>query len=280
MFKGSWIVAVALGLALILFVCWSVYATGLKLGETKAQNAYHTSRYAAHATNEIKRSCLNGNGSYLPECVAEVIQSTNEDQRAQSDLEAQTKMALWAFWMLVSTIVMAGITLVGVVYVYQTLVATRQIGQNQTRPWVMVAGYDRGQDDKDGAFLIAIRWKNFGVTPANNLRMFVESKVVDTEEETPHLQFRSGELYSPASMAPGMQTPSSLQRIARSDYLACLDRKKAIILYGAATYEDIFGVNHITETTFRITFDGQQLEGKVWKPRIEAEVEGGKQTLT
>ncbi len=190
MFKRYWIIVIAFGLVLICALVWGIFATGQKLGETKAKNSYHTSRYSAHAADHIKRSCLDGQASNLPECVAEIIRSTKEDQRAQDDLEAQTKMALWAFWMLIATVVMAVITGLGVIFVWRTLLAThdmardtREIGEAQVRAWVSLTPtslkLERGEThfgDKGVYFNVIATAKNHGHSPA--LSVFFHAEVL------------------------------------------------------------------------------------------------------
>lgn len=89
----------------------------------------------------------------MAECIAKVVNTANENQRAQDDLEAQTKMALWAFWMLVATVFMAVVTAVGVFFVFRTLESAvetakaahsaNKIMQAEQRPWLEVKVWPR-----------------------------------------------------------------------------------------------------------------------------------------
>ncbi|EAQ24335.1 hypothetical protein ROS217_08795 [Roseovarius sp. 217] len=161
------------------------------MGETKAKNAYHTSRYAAHATNQIEQSCLISDLSNFSKCVAEIINSTNEDQRAQDDLEAQTEMALWAFWMLVATVIVALITGLGVIFVWQTLKATqrmatdtREIGQAQTRAYLSITGakyFRNGRPGREGHNYVRLTIHNSGNSPARNVNLRVTDVRVEAD---------------------------------------------------------------------------------------------------
>lgn len=206
---SRWVFAVALGLALISAVVWGIYATGLKLGETKAQNTYHASRYAAHAADQINGSCLNGDVADVAKCIAEVIDSTNENQRAQKDLQAQTEMALWAFWMLISTVVMAAITLLGVVFVWQTFkvtrdmaIDTRDIGKAQVRAYL---GYGSTTISiSDSTVSLQATLKNFGASPANEVfGWFALVLVQDPEGLDPQEAERRSEKFSTDLQAGG-----------------------------------------------------------------------------
>ncbi|WP_151978850.1 MULTISPECIES: hypothetical protein [unclassified Roseovarius] len=114
MLKSCWIISVVIGLVAISAIGWGIYGTGLTLGEVKAKNTYHTSRYAIDAVDQIDRLCLKGDPANISECVVEVVKATNENQRAQDDLEAQTKMAQWAFFSVLSScfgLILLGFTL-------------------------------------------------------------------------------------------------------------------------------------------------------------------------
>ena len=173
MSKRDWGGVFALGLILVALLGWGIYSTGLKLGETKAKNTHYSSSYARHAANQIRRTCLTGEGGDIAECVTEVITTTNEHERAQDDLEAQTKMALWAFWMLVATVVMAAITALGVIFVWQTLKATQKMASETTRIGeAQVRAYLHAkiialECDNFGSVEITIKVKNTGQSPAH-----------------------------------------------------------------------------------------------------------------
>lgn len=105
------------------FSC-SLGAIGSEIGETRGERNYHASSYERHAADEIRNTCLTGEGGDIAECVSEVIKSTNEDQRAEDDRVAQSEMSHWAFYMLIATVIVAAITANGVVFVWLTLCVT------------------------------------------------------------------------------------------------------------------------------------------------------------
>ena len=178
----DWRKPLALGLsALVIVLVWAAYHLGSEISEARNQAENNARSYETHAADQIRRSCLNGEGSDLAECVSEIIRATNEHQRAEQDLIAQMEMSRWALYMLVVSVLVAGITGIGVYFVWLTLGETRRmanetrdIGVAQTRPWLSIeynstdvcldlidvkSGMGLGMSPKDG------------VIPAQNLRL-------------------------------------------------------------------------------------------------------------
>ena len=130
--------------------------------------------YQRYSEEQIHNTCLNGNGGDIEKCVAVIINNTNEHQRAQDDLVAQSEMARWAFYMFIATVVMAGITGVGVIFVWLTLRATRdmaadtlRISEAQVRAYVHIAEYKTffWRAEGKARCLIQISINNSGASP-------------------------------------------------------------------------------------------------------------------
>lgn len=56
----------------------------------------------------------------MAQCIRKIIEATNEQDRAERDLVAQTDMSLWALWMLVVSGFALALTTIGVWFVYET----------------------------------------------------------------------------------------------------------------------------------------------------------------
>ncbi len=161
-------------IAFAVTVCFLIFALigwyeGFKRGQ-ESQQDLSAEAYTEQAEIKIQKTCLVLSGAAQAECIGEAVSSTREHQRAEEDLDAQQQMAEWARWMLISTIVMAFVTALGVVFVWQTLKATqimasdtREIGEAQVRSYVYanVAEIDVAQNTLDVIF------KNFGNTPGS-----------------------------------------------------------------------------------------------------------------
>lgn len=137
----SWVVVLVLGLSMLaIALIFAAYNVGSEVGKIRGERNFHISNYERYAADDIKKICLNGQNGNVAECIAEVVNETNENQRAQDDLVAQIDMATWALWMLVVTLLTSFITLAGVTFVWLTLQETRRIGKLQTQAYCFVSG--------------------------------------------------------------------------------------------------------------------------------------------
>lgn len=119
----------------------------------------------------------------MAKCVHDVIQATNEHDRAENDLVAQTEMAWWAFWMAIVSGAALIITAVGIYFIRETLVETRKavkaaddavdvtqdVGQAQVRAYVACQSAKFAVDLD--AFWCAVTLKNAGQSPAFDVEM-------------------------------------------------------------------------------------------------------------
>jgi hypothetical protein len=172
MFEGYWRTAIAAGLTLTAAFVIGGYILGYQLGEEAGKKDAHTKEYERHAADEIERTCLRLDPIAEAECIVRVINSAHEHKRAESDLIAQRNMARWALFMLISTVVMAAITGLGVYYVWRTLAITSDIGMAEVRAYI----YDFGADIEADNNTIGVTFKNFGNSPGSI--SFIECKVL------------------------------------------------------------------------------------------------------
>lgn len=137
--------------------------------------------YTNRAQERIWVECTGLDVAASARCQNEIIQTANENRTAQQDLEQQTEMARWAFWMMIASFSGVVITAVGVVYVRLTLdqtvaankaaqaavQVTRETGRDQARAYVEVSEVKFYWGNRHGSkpqFKIVI--SNHGQTPA------------------------------------------------------------------------------------------------------------------
>ena len=178
--RGLFTLAFGLTL-LVVALLFGAYHIGSKIGETRGYRNYHASSYEAHAANEIRSTCLLGDGPNTAECISKVIHATNENKRAEKDLVAQTEMATWAFWMLIVTIFVAVVTAGGVYFVWRTLLATkktvtitREIGEAQVRAYLTIESGTITPEIEDGeriVWKIHVGVRNCGQSPARKIKI-------------------------------------------------------------------------------------------------------------
>ena len=132
-------IVLVIGLALV-FIFATEFASAWERARYEQQR---TSEYADNAEANIRRSCIGVDESAQTECVRQVVEASNEQQRAERDLSAQQEMARWALYMLAVSSAGLVITAVGIYYVRDTLIetrksvqVTREIGEAQVRAYV------------------------------------------------------------------------------------------------------------------------------------------------
>jgi hypothetical protein len=114
------IVLVAVGIAL----AYPVYQAGsAERGPTDSQSSVQPERNPTSpspAENDLRR-------------IASALEAANsnpdakrENERADRDLEAQEGMERWAFWMLLAAVTGTVLTVIGVIFIWRTLVHTRR----------------------------------------------------------------------------------------------------------------------------------------------------------
>lgn len=123
----------------------------------QANSAYQKSavRDRRKASDKIANTCQKLSGDDFRACISDEIEANYTDQATNEGLQVQKDMALWAFWMFVVSAFMAGLTTVGVWFIYKTLEATRdtlneagkttaaanktnEIMYAERRPWVTI----------------------------------------------------------------------------------------------------------------------------------------------
>lgn len=153
------------------------YFEGFDQGQGGRESVY-TNQHHESAEDRIQDRCIALPDARQAECIKEAIETSGEYQRAEKDLSAQQQMAEWAKWMLVMTVVMAAITMFGVVFVWQTLVATRamaldaqRIGEAQVRAYLTVGEAEvRLEVSRDRVkWRVDASFRNSGNSPASGI---------------------------------------------------------------------------------------------------------------
>ncbi|PTW49209.1 hypothetical protein C8J25_101715 [Sphingomonas faeni] len=151
MFKGlnRYIVVAFLLLEAILFALF-LYDSGSLSGTSNEQARHFGQHYAAQAQLQVKRTCARSN---LPaDCVLPILQSTREDQRAESNLNWQRQAARWSWWTLVIALGQTLVGAIGLVALFRSMRQTelalgaatdanliaRESLYSENRPWLHV----------------------------------------------------------------------------------------------------------------------------------------------
>lgn len=178
------VLAVALG-AVAAVLIWDTSSEQTKISMSRDQSAR---QHIEYAQDRVRRACRDRDFSALLECVTDEVVAANDHGRAESDLDAQQAMALWARLMTLASLVGLGVTAVGVYLVYGTLkqtsiatqaaqdavAVTREIGQKQARANLdyfgcVVSDMPISAHSHAGIVNIKVIFKNFGPTPAREV---------------------------------------------------------------------------------------------------------------
>lgn len=183
MSKSGWIIAATLGIAALALIGIGVFYSYDSFSRYQQDHASQRGEVAQNQTSaaskgiEFCRTSLSQDGVFAWfECVVKSVTANSEDKQSQYDLKAQQDMAAWAYGMFIATLWIAGITLVGVLFVGWTLIATRRMaidtrefGVAQTRPWLSLkleVGSDLAFKDDGGRIAIIATLVNHGHSPA------------------------------------------------------------------------------------------------------------------
>ena len=111
------------GLLLMMMAVWNV-------ASFQTQSTYQADRaatqYGQLTDDRIAQNCAEAEASSAPQCLAEQIRATREDQRGEYDLAAQERMAAWALWSMVFAGATTALSGIAVALLKGTLDATRQ----------------------------------------------------------------------------------------------------------------------------------------------------------
>ena len=157
MSKSLWNGPAALGLACalcLLFLGHVIWIFSAYQTEIRMRRDQTASQHIEYAQDRIRRTCLDRDFAALLECITIEIISAQDHGRAESDLDAQEDMALWAKLMAVVSFLGLGITSFGVYLVWGTLdqtrvatkaaqdavAVTKKMGRMQTQAYLSFSG--------------------------------------------------------------------------------------------------------------------------------------------
>ena len=172
-------------LVIILFLSiMLIYSSGRKHGEAIGEYSANADTYARHTQEHIKDCLTLAEDGSKTKCIIDEIEASNEHERAEKDLVAQTEMALWALGMLVVSTLMMLVSALGVWWIRDTLVetrkavkaaddavtVTREVGEAQVRAYVAPYEFSVVFDQNVGVADIHGMVRNSGQSPAHRFR--------------------------------------------------------------------------------------------------------------
>jgi len=209
-----------------------------------------------------------------------------KEQREESDLRAQWKMAEWAFWMMVASFAQVVIGGAGIWYIRRTLVLNRiatlaaaeaaqaadravevasKTAERQLRAYVSVNHGAVYEQKPPSQLVIEIQpfMENHGQTPAYNLTYASEACLVpsfpipaDFDFQIPALPYQSMTCLNPGqklAMFCGMRAPLSAEALREIKGPG----PRRLCIYGRVSYTDAFGEPRYTNFSFVIGWNAE-----------------------
>ena len=296
----------------LAFVAWGAvscaltgwFAWGLSADQTEIRMSREqsSSQHIEYAQDRIRQTCLDRGPATFLECATVEIVSAQDHGRAESDLDAQQSMALWAKLMTLASLAALGVTAVGVYLVWGTLEQTRvaskaaqdavivaqEVNHKQLRPWLISVGVSTTFSKQpifegkqfDRAVLFAVRWKNTGNSPAACVNIYGAIRVIPAGSDIP--AFDATAELGTATVGMGTDCNGPDQAVMGDNLNAFLAGSSDVILYGLVKYRGSFSHadNWHTEATYRAKVNGSSFSPKGEQtPNIEFWSEGPQNSL-
>lgn len=222
-------------------------------------------QHARDTESAIKSLCIGTDLAAIQKCVEEQVRAQHESQRSEYDLSAQQAMADWALGVLVVSFVTLIATVAGVIYVRNTLLETRKIGNKQLRAYVSVISLEIVHTSGDWMPNIRIKFKNFGQTPAYGLKNVCDYEFHRLGQpgqprfsvRPAHRQVGKMDLGPGQDMTSTMLIPVSQWEVYKpllEGKITSLHRAD-LFVFGEVTYCDAFDEPRWTKYRFRLDID-------------------------
>lgn len=243
--------------AIVVAILFALFIWDLSASQTenRVRAERHATRYAATAEQRISQSCAVATDMTLAECIRQVIETTHEQQRAESDLAAQRDMAKWAWAVVVVSIASVAVGLIGIYFIKRTFDKTvdavdaardaneiaRRSAERQLRAYMSIGSI--GIEGFTGTnFDPVVFVSNKGTTPARWFRAWTQVFYL-AQPDTDPIHFAPIVRRSTSEIAPDGSHRLKIRRQSVSEASRTLILNKGIFIVIAGFYEfrDVFG---------------------------------------
>lgn len=201
MSKSDRRIIIGLGGLIVLLVIGALWHVS-SYNQNQREHREKAASYEIHSDDRNSRCAKHVTVFERIACLVENVTADQEQERGRADLHAQQDMATWSVALLwasgIGIVVSAG----GIVLIYATLIetrnmtlATRQIGENQTRAWMLYGGIGSGPAKNitfenrkiENGIGVKIDLKNFGASPAKIVMSEFDYEIVPYSADLPTL---------------------------------------------------------------------------------------------
>lgn len=268
-------------------------------GDQATRSAYRSAHAKQDGPSQIDRD--RAGLPYFAERIASDSDPADGTEREKRDLAAQESMSVWAFWMLITAAVSAGITAIGTGFLLwqikltrkavedtgkattamerqneiaaESLAHARVVTNTELRPWLLQETIRTNTSPTatiDDVFVgqyigFELMLKNSGRTPAFITSILSDSAFIPVgiqDYRLEHVPFREVHIAVP----PGESVPLYVADAHSGELVNLLGRSLQIYWYGRIHYESVFsGTHHETEIGGFVTYVGEGRDGdKTW----------------
>lgn len=270
------IIFLAGGAATLFLLGVLVWSFSASYTRAQMRTERHTAYYADEAVRLLKERCAHTDPGIVAPCVTAILSAQHENQRAESDLSAQTQMANWAFWLLIVTLGSTGITLAGIWFVRENLIAVRTANASareaydlaerssirQLRAYLNVSpeGINplRVRKEVVGHILL----KNVGHVIAKEVRLVVNLVASANRDYDPAIEHATSNVPNPiGALLPNAEVRrGSRQTVARSEIDPNFSPPLYVFVWGKVQYEDGFGNSCTTNFCHRYSSESTNVD--------------------
>jgi hypothetical protein len=276
MFKSYWITAVAFGLILSVSSAWPQTASEDQPRQEESASDTNSGGERQNYQPIDLSPALKNIEAAIRDLITDEdkIEAQHRQDTENRDLKAQEGMAWWAELMFYAAAASVILTLAALYAIIRTLhhtrraadytqgmlieaksttnaaqetvAITRRVGFTQTRPYVGFADMI-GKLSDDGRIVVWAQLRNFGNTPAINVKATLEAQIVEGEE-LGSFSFKKKKYATQSDIFPGNAgTIADIVALNDGDlHAAVISGKISIEIVGFVSYRDIEGGVHRT----------------------------------
>ena len=258
----------ALGIVIALIAGWLTWDLSAIHTEQRVRYERTAADYAGQTAQRIERECGTGlQGQAAADCMADVIEASREDVRAERDLDAQEMMARFTRlmgWTGLLALIVGGAS-AGLIYATLTETRrmandTREIGEAQVRAYlgIVVEHEPMGLNaDLDAAVLFRVKISNVGQSPARRLRWNANVKYIRRHlpSNCPTMVSLAAERYTGVTLPVGdyaTDTVPSNLALGEIFWNRAERPEDALYVFGVVTFSDVFGRDRLRRFAFRV----------------------------
>lgn len=224
---------------------------------------YRTNQYADRAVDDLQKTCAGQPPLSQIKCIAQAIESSNEQQRAERDLSAQENMVRWAALSVAVSFISVILSILGIYWIVRNFGQSAEALSEARKANVMSALFSASEQSARHAELRAyicvtnaekipertderrycavVQFQNFGQTPAYDVVIRRGMQIFDrgvVEEDD--YGIRSTVSTDPTVVGPTQSFQASISvDTTEDDLLRLKSGEGVIILFGEVEYVDV-----------------------------------------